>query len=109
MQEHDEWIGTQTDGQNCYINIRDFLNDFLEMHNPCLSHQPPPTSAVTRLHKVFKKDGGVEQRSSLKTDPARPGHTQIVLVITAVDFDQFSRRKISNYLIYLVNIQTYHQ
>jgi len=42
---------------------------FLEMHNPCLSHQPPPTSAVTRLHKVFKKDGGVEQRSSLK--PAR--------------------------------------
>jgi len=28
--------------------------------------------------------------SSLKTDPARPGHGKIALVITAGDFDQFS-------------------
>ena len=28
--------------------------------------------------------------SSLKTGPARPGNIKIVLVITAVDFDQFS-------------------
>jgi len=68
------------------------------MHNPCLSHQPPPTSAVTRLHKVFKK-GGVEQRSSLKTDPARPGHKKIVLVIIAVDFDQFSLYSIGTMII----------
>ena len=47
------------------------------MHNPCLPHQPPTISAVTRLHKVFKKDGGVEQRSSLKTDPAWPGHKKL--------------------------------
>jgi len=75
------------------------LGDFLEMHNPCLSHQPPPTSAVTKLHKVFKKDGGVEQRSSLKTGPARPGHTKIVLVITAVNFDQVSLYSIGTMIV----------
>jgi len=31
-----------------------------------------------------------QTRSSLKTGPARPGHGKIALVITAVDFDQFS-------------------
>ena len=90
---------TQTDGLNCYINIQGFLEDFLAMHNPCLSHQPPPTSAVTKLHKVFKKDGGVEQRSSLKTGPARPGHTKIVLVITAVNFDQVSLYSIGTMIV----------
>jgi len=99
MREHNGWIGTQTDGQNCYININGFLKDFLEMHNPYLSHQPPPTWAVTRLHKVFKKDGGVEQRSSLKTGPARPGHTKIVIVITAVDFEQFSLYSIGTMIV----------
>ena len=52
VREHDGWIGTQTDGLNCYTNIRGFLKDFLEMHNPCLSHQSPRTWAVTRLHSL---------------------------------------------------------
>jgi len=99
VREHDGRISTQTDGQNCCINIHGFLKVFLEMHNPCLSHQPPPTSAVTRLHKVFKKDDSVEQRSSLKTDPAWPGHKKIVLVITAVDFDLFSLYSIGTMII----------
>ena len=76
-----------------------FLKDFLGMHNPCLSHQPSPTSAITRLHKVFKKDGSIEQWSSLKTGMARPGHTKIVLVITAVDFDQFSLYSIDTMIV----------
>jgi len=76
----------------CYINIHGFLKDFLEMHNLCLSHQPPRTWAVTRLHKVFKKDGGVEQWSSLNTGSARDH--KIVLVITAVHFQQFSLYRI---------------
>jgi len=54
-----------------------FERFLLEMHNPCLSQQPPPSSAVTRLHKVFKKDGGVEERLNLKTDPAWPGHKKL--------------------------------
>jgi len=64
------------------------------MHNPCLSHQPPPTSAVTRLQSL-KKDGGVEQRSSLKADPAWPGHKKIVLV----NFDQFSLYSIGTMIV----------
>ena len=90
MREHDGWIGTQTDGLNCYTNIRGFLKDFLEMHNPCLSHQSPRTWAVTRLHKVFKK-----RRCRITVKPKnRPGtaraHKNCPSYHCAVDFEQFS-------------------
>jgi len=42
MREHDGWIGTQTDGQNCYINIHGFLKDFLRNAQP-LPVSPTPT------------------------------------------------------------------
>jgi len=39
-------------------------------------------------------------RSSLKTGPARPGDTKIVLDITAVEFDQFSLYSTSTMIMY---------